>query len=187
MSIQVNLFVPVNLYVYPRKPAYPRNISSSRFICSSDVCQSRSNVSPSKPVRPSCAYPSKPGRLSNVNPIKPVLPSNTCLSKNVRPSKVYSSKSVCNSDICPNKSVCWTSFTCLRKRLFLFISLNGSFLGSLLDTVIILQSFRTILKINMPDVSFFTRFLSIFAIFNIIVLNFEKELLFLTSMQMFYL
>ena len=38
---------------YLSKPACPRNISSSISIRSSDVCQSRSNAIPSKPVRPS--------------------------------------------------------------------------------------------------------------------------------------
>ena len=57
----------------------------------------------------------------------------------------------------------------------MFISLNGSYLQSLLDTVIIFQSFRIILKISTTDVSFFTRLLCIFAIFNIIVLNFAKR------------
>ena len=62
------------------------------------------------------------------------------------------------------------NFTCLRTRLIFFISLNGSYLRSMLDTVIIFQSFRIIL-----NVSFFTRLLRIFAIFNITVLNFAKR------------
>ena len=45
----------------------------------------------------------------------------------------------------------------------------------MLDTVIIFQSFRTILKISTSDGSFFTRLLCIFAIFNIIILNFVKR------------
>ena len=45
----------------------------------------------------------------------------------------------------------------------------------MLDTVIIFQSFRTILKISTSDVSFFTRLLCIFAILNIIILNFAKR------------
>ena len=45
----------------------------------------------------------------------------------------------------------------------------------MLDTVIIFQSFRTILKISISDVSFFTRLLCIFAIFNMIILNFAKR------------
>ena len=45
----------------------------------------------------------------------------------------------------------------------------------MLDTVIIFQSFRAILKFSISNVSFFTRFLCIFAIFNIIVLNFAKR------------
>ena len=45
----------------------------------------------------------------------------------------------------------------------------------MLDTVIIFQSFRTILKISTSDVSFSTRLLCIFAIFNIVILNFAKR------------
>ena len=45
----------------------------------------------------------------------------------------------------------------------------------MLDTVIIFQSFKTILKISTSDVSFFTRLLCISAIFNIIVLYFTKK------------
>ena len=45
----------------------------------------------------------------------------------------------------------------------------------MLDTVIIFQSFRTILKVSTSDVSFFTRLLCIFAIFNMIILNFAKR------------
>ena len=73
------------------------------------------------------------------------------------------------------KVIFLTNFTCLTKRLILFISLNGSCLRSMLDAIIIFQSFRTILKISTSDVSFFTRLLCIFAIFNIIVLNFAKR------------
>ena len=45
----------------------------------------------------------------------------------------------------------------------------------MLEAIIIFQSFRTILKIRTSDVSFFTRLLCIFAIFNIIILNFAKR------------
>ena len=45
----------------------------------------------------------------------------------------------------------------------------------MLDTIIIFKSFKTILKISRSDVSFFTRPLCIFAIFNIIILNFAKR------------
>ena len=45
----------------------------------------------------------------------------------------------------------------------------------MLDTVIIFQSFRTVLKINTSDVRFFTKLLCIFAIFNIIILNFATR------------
>ena len=65
--------------------------------------------------------------------------------------------------------------TCLKKHLILFISLNGSYLRSMLDTAIVFQSVRTILKISTSDVSFFTRFLCTFALFNIIILNFAKR------------
>ena len=81
---------------YLSKPVCPRNINSSRCIRSCNVCQLRSNVSPSKPVhKPVC----KPVFPSNVAPSKPVRPSNTSLSKTVCPSKVYSSKSVCPRNI----------------------------------------------------------------------------------------
>ena len=73
------------------------------------------------------------------------------------------------------KVIFLTNFTSLRKRLILFISLHSSYLRSMLDTVIIFQSFRTILKIIASDVSFFTRLLCISAIFNIIVLYFAKK------------
>ena len=45
----------------------------------------------------------------------------------------------------------------------------------MLDTVLSFPFFRTILKNSTSSVSFFTRFLCIFAIFNIIVLNFAKR------------
>ena len=67
------------------------------------------------------------------------------------------------------------SCTCFRKCLILFISLHGSYLRSMLDILIVFQSFRTILKISTSNVSFFTRLLCIFAIFNIIILNFAKK------------
>ena len=67
------------------------------------------------------------------------------------------------------------NYTCLRKRLILFVSLNGSYLRCMLDTVVIFQSFRTILKFSTSDVSFFTRLLCIFVIFNIIILIFAKR------------
>ena len=237
-----------------RKTVCPRSISFCRSIRSSDVCQSRSNVIPSKPARPSNAcltktarpskfYSSKPVCPSNICPNKPVSLSNTCLSKparvttvfpskpvrpiNVCPSKparpnnVYYSKPVCPSNDCQSKPVglikvslqnprfvikalifnlflvllffpvyvklsvvilnifidlilfkviLLYNFTCLKTRLILFISLNGSYFRSMLDAVIIFQSFGIIL-----NVSFFTRLLRIFAIFNITVLNFAKR------------
>ena len=76
------------------------------------------------------------------------------------------------------KVIFLTNYTCLRKHLILFISLNGSYLRSMLDTVTIFQSFRTILKISTSNVTFFTRLLCIFAIFNISILNFAKRISF---------
>ena len=70
------------------------------------------------------------------------------------------------------KVIFLTNFTCLRKLL---VSLHGSYLCSMLDNVIIFQSFGTILKIGISYVSFFTRLLCIFAILNVIVLNFAKK------------
>ena len=55
-----------------------------------------------------------------------------------------------------------TNFACLRKGLILFISLHGSYLHPMFDTVIIFQSLRTILKISTSFASFFTRPLCIF-------------------------
>ena len=68
-----------------------------------------------------------------------------------------------------------TNYNCLRKRLIMLISLNSSYLCSMSGTLIIFQFFRTILKIRSSNVSFFTRLLCIFAIFNIIILNFAKR------------
>ena len=129
MYLLVNLFVPVNLCVltvsvqvsllFPKnsdlsKSVCPRKINSSRSIRSSNVCQSRSNISPSKPV-----HPSKPVRRpvckpvcpSNVTPSKSVRPNNASLSKTACPSKVYSSKPVCPSNICPSKPVCLSNIS----------------------------------------------------------------------------
>ena len=60
------------------------------------------------------------------------------------------------------KVIFLTNFTCLGKRLILFIFLNGSYLWSMLDTVLSFPFFRTILKNSTSNVSFFTRFLCIF-------------------------
>ena len=99
-SLSLSLSLSDSANVYLSKPACPRNISSSRSILSSNVCQSRSNVSPSKPVcpiklvwKPVC----KPVCPSNVTPSKHVRPTNAILSKTARLSKVYSSKLVCSS------------------------------------------------------------------------------------------
>ena len=165
---------------YLSKPVCPRNITSfSRSSRSSDVCQGRSKVIPSKPVRSSDIYPSKPvhiwpskpAGLSNICLSKPVCPVYVCPSKPVQPSNVYSSKPVCLSIVTSNifinlilfKVIFLTNYTCLRKHLILFISLNGSYLRSMLDTVIIFQSFRTILKMSISDV--FVYFLICFCVF----------------------
>ena len=71
-----------------------------------------------------------------------------------------------------------TNYNCLRKRLIMLISLNGSYLCSMSGTVIIFQFFSTILKIRSSNVRFFTRLLCILAIFNIIILNFAKRISF---------
>ena len=77
---------------YLRKPVCPRNISFSRSIRSNDVCQSRSNVIPSKPVRSSDVCPSETVHPSNVCPSKPVRVSNAHLGNTATPSKFYFSK-----------------------------------------------------------------------------------------------
>ena len=72
------------------------------------------------------------------------------------------------------KLIFLTNFNCLKKCLILFVSVNDSYLQSMLHTVIIFHSFRTILKISTSDVSFFTRLWCSFATFNIIIINFAK-------------
>ena len=217
---------------YLSKPVCPRNINSSRYIRSSDACQSQSNVIPSKPVRSSKAclsktvrprkfYSSKPLSPSDicpdklvclssicsskpalaitVFPSKPVRPINVCPSKPVRAINVYSSKLVYPSNDCQRKpvnpiNVCLqnprfviktlifnlflvllflstyfklsivtlnffkviflTSFTCLGKRLILFVSLNDSYLRSMLDTVIIFNLSRQFWKLAHPMLVF---------------------------------
>ena len=90
------------------KPVCSRNISFSRPIHSSNTCQSRSNVSLSKPVgKPVC---------------KPVWPSNAILSKTALPSKVYSSKPVCPSSDCQSKLVTPVN-ACLQSRKFVIKAL----------------------------------------------------------------
>ena len=161
-------------------------------------------VFPSKPVHPINICPSKPVCPNNVYSSKPVCLSNDCQSKLVSAINVclqnpwfviktliynlclvvlffstYFKISIVTLNIFINlilfKVIFLTNYPCLRKCLILFISLNGSYLHSMLDTVIIFQSFRTILKTSTSDVSFFTRLLCIFAIFNIIILNFAKR------------
>ena len=99
---------------YLRKPVCPRNISFSRSIRSNDVCQSRSNVIPSKPVRSSDVCPSETVHPSNVCPSKPVRVSNAHLGNTATPSKFYFSKPLSPSNICPNKPVCLSNI-CLSK------------------------------------------------------------------------
>ena len=183
--------------ICPNKPVSSSNICLSKparattTFLSKPVCPI--NVCPSKPVRPSNVYSSKPVCLSNDCQSKPVSPINVCLQNPRFVIKTlifnlflvllffssYFEISIVTSNILINlilfKVIFLTNYTCLRKHLILFISLNGSYLGSMLDTVIIFQSFRTILIISTSDVSFFTRLLCIFAIFNMIILNFVKR------------
>ena len=68
-----------------------------------------------------------------------------------------------------------TKLTCIRKFFILYISRSSTFLHSNLNAYIVFQSFRTILLLNKSEVSFFTKGLCIFAILNIIALNFPKS------------
>ena len=151
------------------------------------------NVFPSKPVRPNNVYSSKTVSPSNDCQSKPVRPVNVCLPNPRFIIKTlifnlflvlllfstYFKLSIVTLNIFINlmrlKVIFLINFTCLRKSL---ISLHGLYLRSILDTVIICQSFRAILKISTSGVSFFTRLLCISAIFNIIVLEFVKETFF---------
>ena len=123
-----------------------------------------------------CSSSSDISALSHKPLSEPVSPVNVCLQN---PLALLLFSSIVTVNIFVNlillKVIFLTNFTSLRKRLILFISLHSSYLRSMLDTVIIFQSFRTILKISASDVSFFTRLLCISAIFNIIVLNFAKK------------
>ena len=125
-------------------------------------------IFPSKPVRPITVCHSKPVRPSNVYSSKAVCHSNDCQSKPVSPINVclqnprfviktlifnlflvllffsmYFEISIVTSNIFINlilfKVIFLTSYTYLRKHLILFISLNGSYLRCMLDTVIIFQ------------------------------------------------
>ena len=152
------------------------------------------NVCPSKPIRPSNVfYSSKPVCPGNDCQSKPISPVNVCLQNPQFVIKTiifnlllvlllfptYFKLSIVTlnifTDLILFKVILLTNFPCWRKHLILFISLHGSYFCSMLDTVIIFQSFRTILKINTSDVSFFTRISCISAIINIIVLNFTKK------------
>ena len=148
-----------------------------------------------------------PSVLSNAYSSIPVCPSNDCQSKPVSPVNVclqnpcfviknlifnlflvlllfstYFKLSIVTLNIFIDlillKVIFLTNFTCLRERLIFFVSPHGSYLRSMLDTVIIFQFFRTMFKISTSDVSFFTRLLSIFAMFNNIVLNFTNKISF---------
>ena len=99
---------------YLSKPVCPRNISFSRPIRSSDICQSRSNVIPSKPIRSCDVCPSETVRPIDVCPSKPVRPGNAYLGKTAPPSKFYFSKPLSPSNICPKKPVCLSNI-CLSK------------------------------------------------------------------------
>ena len=131
----------------------------------------------SKPVCPSNDCQSKPVGLIKVclqNPrfVIKTLIFNLFLVLLFFPVYVKLSVVILNIfiDLILFKVILLYNFTCLKTRLNLFISLNGSYLHSMLDTVIIFQSFGIIL-----NVSFFPRLLRIFAIFNITVLNFAKR------------
>ena len=68
-----------------------------------------------------------------------------------------------------------TRLTCFRKFYVLYISRRSSFFLSNLNTSIVFQSFRTILLLNIWEVSFFTKGLCVFAILGMIALNFPKS------------
>ena len=163
--------------ICPSKPVYLSNICLSKPARATTIFPSKSvhpiNVCPSKPVRPSNVYSSKPVCLSNDCQSKLVIPINVCLQN---PQFVirtlifslflvllffstYFEIRIVTSNIFINsilfKVIFLTNYTCLRKHLILFISLNGSCLYSMLDAIMIFQSFRTILKMNTSDVSFF--------------------------------
>ena len=183
--------------ICPNKPVCLSNICLSEsaraitIVPRKPVCPI--NVCPSKLVRPSNVYSSKPVCLSNNCQGKPVSPINVCLQNPRFVIKTlifnlflvllffstYFEISIVTSNIFINlilfKVIFLTNYTCLRKHLILFISLNGSLFMLYVRYSDNFQSFRTILKISTSDVSFFTRILCIFAIFNIIILNFAKR------------
>ena len=183
--------------ICPNKPVCSSNICLSKPARATTIFPSKPvrpiNVCPSKPVRPSNVYSSKPVCLRNDCQSKPVSPINVCLQNPRFVIKTlifdlflvllffstYFGISIVTSNIFINlilfKVIFLTNYTCIRKHLILFISLNGSYLRCMLHTVIIFQSLRTILKITTSDASFFTRLLCIFAIFNTIILNFAKR------------
>ena len=181
MIVQLNLFVQVMLLqktclssnICSNKPVCLNNICISKPTLTI-------TVSPSKPACPIIVCPSKPIHPSYVYSKKPVCPSNVCQSKLISPTDVCLQNpwfliktlifnlflviqffstcfklSIFTLNIFINlillKVIFLTNFTCLKKRLILFISLNGSYLDSLLDAVIIFQSSRTILKISPTD------------------------------------
>ena len=87
------------------------------------VCQSRSNVSASKPVCPNKPVRKpvwKPVCPSNVTPSKLVRPSNASLSKAACPSKVCSRKPVCPSNICSSTRVCLKLVSAIFYQTFIF-------------------------------------------------------------------
>ena len=66
--------------------------------------------------------------------------------------------------------------TCLREFFILYISRNSTFLRSSLNTYITFQSFWTMLLFETSEVSFFfANSICVFAILNIIVLNFSTS------------
>ena len=145
--------------VCPNKPVCSSNICLSKPAHATTIFPSKPvrpiNVCLSKPVRPSNVYSSKPVCLSNDCQSKPVSRINVCLQNPrfvIKPLifnlflvllffSTYFEISIVTSNIFINlilfKVIFLTNYTCLRKHSILFISLNGSYLRSMLDTVII--------------------------------------------------
>ena len=166
--------------VHSSKPVCPSDICPNKPVSLSNICLSKparaTAVFPRKPVLPINVCPNKPVRPSNVYSSKPVCPSNDCPSKPVSLINVclqslrlviktlifdlfivflffstYSKLSIVTLNIFNNlillKVIFLTNFTWWRKCV------NGLHLRSFLDVVIIFQSYRTILKISISNVS----------------------------------
>ena len=146
--------------VYSSKPVCSSNICLSKTVSLSNICLSKpasaTIVFSSKHVGLMNVCPSKPVRSSNVCPRKPVSPINDCQSKPVSPVNVYLQNpsfviktllfklflvllllSTYFKLSIVTLRIFLTNFTCLRKCLIFFISLYGSYLRSMLDTVMI--------------------------------------------------